>query len=414
MEDIRLLPENIGFGFTTKEPIANKFHEYRHEEVGIYHNYHFTNHCTHLPIIVTAPTGLLIDGFSPNMNKDLHIGHLRNLAVAVSLQNLLTGYYGQNFQLVNNHFVALLGCSLGVKSKSLADFDKWCKFVGYSPKIYYDVALPQDLIETFEGDEGQQLWHGPEEDVIVIRSDGRPLYSFYDLAFSQYVKPTNYITGNEQIEHFKALGLGDKHLSMGLVLGADGKKIKSRDGNALSADEALAMVKANVRDVDDGLKEKLAWNVLAWNFLSSRRKSDIRFNPEEWAKTSAPGMFISYTYARLQSALKQVRREVHGYDINGNYSDMLITDEQWRTETDVALLGMCSYYEFYLQQSIDRMDAAPLANYLNDLCRFVSKIYEQQSIKNGTMEFVEAIEDVVSTIEQCMKKLGMFVIEEIR
>ena len=50
------------------------------------------------------------------------------------------------------------------------------------------------------------------------------------------------ITGSEQRGHFAALGLADKHLPIGLVLGPDGKKVKSSGGDPLLAAEAFDLV----------------------------------------------------------------------------------------------------------------------------------------------------------------------------
>lgn len=145
-----------------------------------------------------------------------------------------------------------------------------------------------------------QVWDGPHGPVPVVRADGRPLYAYHDLVFAKEVAPTYYVTGQEQREHFKALGLEKHHLPMGLVLGPDGKKLKSRDGTALPAVEAIGLVEANLNDTAN--KTKLAWNILAWNFLHVTRPQDVKFEVEKWTRPEAPGMHITYTHARIAKA----------------------------------------------------------------------------------------------------------------
>jgi arginyl-tRNA synthetase len=81
-----------------------------------------------------------------------------------------------------------------------------------------------------------RYWVGPWNDdksikpCVIRRSDGTPTYAYHDLAFAKMVSPDFYVTGMEQKEHFHTLGLGQKHLPMGLVLdSATGKKLKSRN-----------------------------------------------------------------------------------------------------------------------------------------------------------------------------------------
>jgi arginyl-tRNA synthetase len=135
------------------------------------------------------------------------------------------------------------------------------------------------------------------------------LYAFHDLAFAKLVGPTHYITGAEQKEHFASLGLGDKHLPMGLVLGSDGKKLKSRaskEGVPADSPKAEAIMEEVMENLEDSCpdKRKLAWNVLAWNFLTVARTQNVKYNPADWTKADAPGLYITYTFARVKKAAR--------------------------------------------------------------------------------------------------------------
>jgi hypothetical protein len=89
--NIEPLPPHLGVGFCMRaEPIAPKmFDGYRFEQVGPFYNYHFTKERFSWPFAPVEYPSVTLDGFSPNLNKRLHVGHLRNLVLASSLRNIL-------------------------------------------------------------------------------------------------------------------------------------------------------------------------------------------------------------------------------------------------------------------------------------------------------------------------------------
>ncbi len=181
-----------------------------------FHNYHFTAANFKLPPLpASASQTVVLEGFAPNLNKKLHVGHLKNLAAANALARIL-----QPCQPV-----AMLGASLGVLPGALENLHALFDFVGYHPQIAFDTDLPPGLVPTSPGTgayAGCEVWHGPLGPVVVKKGNGQPTYAYHELAYAQLVQPDYYITGCEQKEHFAALRLADKHLPMGLVLGMDG------------------------------------------------------------------------------------------------------------------------------------------------------------------------------------------------
>lgn len=394
---IRPLAPNQGYGFFAMQPVDFDVTGYRYEQVGRYHNYHFTGKNTRWPVAAVAPGSIVkIDGFSPNLNKLLHVGHLRNLALAKSLETLT--------QTKN---VALLGKSLGVLPEAEKELEEWFSFINYDPETFSDTEVCEQFsveryLTTEKGDgeyTGCTLWQGAKSPVVIRRSDGRTTYAYHDLAFANLVGPTHYLTGAEQKEHFENLGLGSRHLPMGLILSPEtGKKMKSRDGNALSAKEALQMV----MDCLDSTPEakKLAWNILAWNFLHISRGQDLKFEHEKWSKPDQPGLYITYTLARLNSALKDVEHQSFN-----NCCDL--------QSQDLALLGTANYFSYWRDKAIEAFDPAPLANYAHDLARVIGTLYHTEPIATGRPAFQYAAFVAASVLASCMLNLGMFPLQEI-
>lgn len=384
---LKPIPLNIGVGISCfQEQPEFVSLGYRAENVGRYWNYHFTTRAWNWPVAPKNDKPYIIDGFSPNLNKELHIGHLRNLAVATSLSKLFP----------KAKMVAMLGAAVGVTSWAVEQLDRWYQSVGYLPDLYYDNQLP-DNVETVDGEgehAGCKVWIGPKGPIIVTRSDGRHTYAHHDLSFIKLVGPTHYVTGAEQKEHFDSIGIGNKHLPMGLVLGPDGKKISSRHGGAMTAREALDAVKDCFDDTPD--PDGLAWNVVAWNFLKSSRGKNVMFNPDEWTKVDSPGMYISYTYARFDSALGS---------IEGDESSVM--------EEDLSLIGAASYVDYYLDKAADQMDASPVANYALELAGVMTKAYHSEKVRSGRSGFQFAMRYAHNALGRAMETLGMKLLKRI-
>lgn len=422
--EIQPMPAKAGVGFTSMSPLPEDMVQgYRYEQAGRYHNYHATPEKWGWPIEYSRGIErIVIDGFSPNLNKELHVGHLRNLVIAASLQRLHSEH-------VNTNFVALLGCSLGVKSWSIDSWRKWTHWTGYKPEIFYDVALPDDLVDEHPEKEKagplqpeidkmnfkHSFWTNPEgEEILIRRSDGSPLYAFYDLAFHEWVNPTHYITGQEQRDHFRSLGFADKHLPMGLVLGDDGKKLKSRDESGMAISEALGLVAKELNETPE--QGKLSWNIMCWNMLQPNREKDVKFQVENWVRPESPGLYITYTYSRVRSALA---RSLHKCRM-GKYMTIVAPTgpdstmkEQTLQDIDVEIMGVAEQYVFYRQQAIENFDPSPLANFAHTLARSLNAAYEKEQIKNGRRCFCAAIGHGLWRLHNCMEDLGMFPLETV-
>lgn len=382
---LRPIPQHLGRGVFDFEPHpACEDLGYRVEHVGRYHNYHFTTKNWSWPTRV-EPQPCVIDGFSPNLNKDLHVGHLRNLMVATSISRIFP----------NAKMVAMLGAAVGIEDGANDRLQRWYDRAGYAPAVFLDTQLSDLVGEGVLGEtdgEGEfagcQVWNGPRGPVVTRRSDGRPTYAHHDLCLAKLLGPTHYITGAEQREHFDSLGLGDRHRPMGLVLGANGKKLSSREGTALSAKGALALIEEKLGETPD--PTSLAWSIMAWNFLRVSRGKNVLFDPDSWINPDTPGMYINYTLARLDSALG---------DLQG--------DPNAVTDADVTLLGYCSYLEHYIERAVEQMDPAPIANFLHELAIAVTGVYHAEKIQTGRPGLQFAVRHARATMIRGLGLLGL-------
>jgi arginyl-tRNA synthetase len=333
----------------------------------------------------------VIDGFSPNLNKHMHAGHLKNLAVAAALSNIAGG----------GKAVAMLGASLGVKDGALQQYDAWCELAGYSPTVYFDTELPAppQALADGVGEYGNcKMYNG----VVVYKSNGAATYAAHELSFAATVAPTHYLTGAEQGPHFASLGLGHKHLPLGLVCGADGKKMRStvkvpgEEANVLSAQELLDSVVAALDHTPEPLK--LAWNILAWQFNSASVATATKFNLAQWAKPDCAGLYMTYTYAKVQSALAKATATA---------------DASGVTQVDADLLGYAGYYHYHHGKAQKQMQPCHVAQYGLALAKKLAGVYAQHSIKDAPAGLLYAVQAATATLGKCIADLGMHPLKSV-
>jgi arginyl-tRNA synthetase len=353
----------------------------------MHHNYHVTQAAWEWPV-EAKPSGVVFDGFSPNLNKDLHVGHLKNLCIAAAMTNITKAKP-----------VAMLGAANGVTEGALEKYEEWCKLAGYSPEVFFDNLLPAPTVVLTDG-EGDYAGCKMLGDVVIYKSSGAATYAAHDLSFAELVKPDLYLTGQEQHTHFISLGLGKKHLSMGLVLGTDMKKMRSTvklEGEAVNlmladelVNETLAVLKFTPQPVD------LAWNVLAWQFNSTSVSKNTVCDVKNWCSITSPGIYISHTNAKVSKALTLA----------------VAPDPTGMSLEDAQLCGFASYFQYYWQSAIE-MKPCHIAQFALKLAKKLSEVYGKKSIMNGDAGFVYSLHYAVGVLQKCMLLLGMKVLEQV-
>lgn len=379
-QEFVLVPPAKGYGYVEKSTLASA-------KNGVYHNNFFTKY--EQLFQPKDNSSLAIDAFSPNLNKMLHVGHLRQYVTALFL-NHFCGY----------KILCLLGTRLGVIPEAKTKFDTLAsKFSSY--QVYLDTDWdyeytfnPHGYHKIFNLRDGEGNYENclvTENDVVIVKSDGSFTYSFTELFFNLKVNPSFYLTGVEQQDHFKALGLSHKHIPMGLILNEYGQKLKSRDGKSVPFENLLIEIKHNLRE--NLQSEEIAWNIAVCNLLTANITSNLSFNYKNWTKSDSPGLYITYTYCRLKSLLgKTFYPEVDG-----------IND----------VIGEVMYMEFQESLATYTNNSSFVLKQLMSLCHKVNKLYDSKKLKEFSDIEKFSISLAYSTIERIMKKLSMNLVDKI-
>lgn len=330
-----------------------------------------------------------VDGFSPNLNKHLHVGHMSNFILAKAFQSMEVG----------EKFVSILGDTLTGdvdKGEAFDMYKTYCETFGLETSETFfasNVLYVGDKLIPGEGDyEGTHVFDTGEEKVVGIKSDGSTSYFCQDMALAEILNaPTLYLTGHEQNGHFETLKKfhpNTNHIGLGLVklmvetkMGDKEVKMSSREGNVIFFSDLIEdCLKMFNNDWD------LVYNVLAGFILKIEPTKDKKINMKMLKNPkNSPGLYLSYTLARLTSAGVRAMK-------TNSFND-----------TELQFKYMKSLYN--LQPNI-------LFNALVDHCKMINKLYGTHKIE-GNPENEVMFSNFKEDLELGMNKLGLFLVDKV-
>ena len=338
-----------------------------------------------------------------------------------------------------------------------AGFDETYKALGVSfDKIYYEsetYLVGKAKVEEglkkglFFRKEDNSVWADLTNDgldqKLLLRSDGTSVYMTQDIGtadmrFRDYpIDKMIYVVGNEQNYHFQVLSilldrLGFKwgkelvHFSYGMVELPNGK-MKSREGTVVDADDLVATMIADARqmsedkvnkltDISEEEKNEIArivgMGALKYFILKVDARKNMLFNPEESIDFNGnTGPFIQYTHARIRSILRKALAE--GIAIPEVLDTSLPVNEK-----ETELIQKMSEYGAAVAQAGKDYSPSGIANYCYELTKQFNQFYHDYSILNAetpeakTVRLVLAA-NVAKIIKNGMALLGIEVPERM-
>lgn len=322
------------------------------------------------------------DGFSPNLNKHLHVGHLSNFVYAKAFQKMGIG----------KKFIAVFGDTLtGIVSKDDA-LDTYCNYIkkfDYKvDKAYYasSVKLKDfSLLQYGTGEyEKTKIVEVDGQKIVIIKSDGSTTYFYQDIAVAQDLQAsTLYLTGFEQTEHFanlKKLFPNTDHIGLGLVL-LDGKKMSSSEGNIIYISELLDAMLPLFNN-----NYQLVWNILAGLILKTEPKSVKKIDTTVISNTKiSPGLYISYTMAKMSSAGIELKPS-ENYD-----------------KVELALKSL---------KAKNNLKPNFLMEAILDHCKTINQLYETHYIKDNPDNF-NMFQTLTGDLLKASLEIGLFPISKV-
>ncbi len=322
------------------------------------------------------------------------------------------------------------------------DFDQYY----YESNTY---LLGKDVVQIglekgiFEKDPDGSVWIDLTNEgldrKIVLRSDGTAVYMTQDIGTAiQRVKDFPdvggmvYTVGNEQDYHFKVLFLILKklgfdwsknlyHLSYGMVDLPSGK-MKSREGTVVDADDLMQEMTDTAQKIAEDLgkldgysqEEKyklyktIGLGALKYYILKVDPKKRILFDPAESVDfTGNTGSFIQYTYARIQSIIR-----------NANFDYTVTPSVVEMHEKEKELIKQLELFPEVIQNAAQNYSPALIANFTYDLVREYNSFYQAVSILGENdldkkIFRVQLSKKVAKTIALAFQLLGIDVPERM-
>ena len=357
-----------------------------------------------------------------------------------------------------------------------AGFDETYRALGVGfDKIYYESQTYLEGKEkVMEGLEKGFFYRRPDGSVwadltkegldekLLLRSDGTSVYMTQDIGtaemrFQDYpIDKMIYVVGNEQNYHFQVLSilldkLGFKwgkdlvHFSYGMVELPNGK-MKSREGTVVDADDLIAKMISDAREMSkdkvnklEGISEEetqeiarvVGLGALKYFILKVDARKNMLFNPEESIDFNGnTGPFIQYTYARIRSILRKQTPSPLPLKGEGGHLQEQESAQKHSTlplegerggglsDKEIALIQQLAAFGASVAQAGTDYNVSVIANYCYDLAKEFNGFYHDFQILKEPDEQKRAIrlalcEAVAKVIKTGMGLLGIEVPERM-
>jgi arginyl-tRNA synthetase len=268
---------------------------------------------------------------------------------------------------------------------------------GIKKKVFR--KLPDGAVLSDLGDYGLS-------NVILRKSDGTALYHTFDLNLTMNKRkkfPSDlYIwdIGEEQALYLKQLyamceqlGIGKRsdyfHLNHALINLKGGKKMSTRTGDVVKADEilddlherALKVIKSTDQELRgklskkqlDELAETVALGAIKYSLLKYARETTIYFDIDEsLALEGNSGPYLQYTNARCQSVLQKAKQK--------QFSNLAIKQLSKFNSEEMNLLRTLYRFPEVVREAGENYAPNLICNFLYDLAQKYNLFYNKHSI----------------------------------
>ena len=337
-----------------------------------------------------------------------------------------------------------------------AGFDETYKALGVSfDKIYYEsqtylkgkAKVEEGLAKgLFERHDDNSVWADLTNEgldkKLLLRSDGTSVYMTQDIGTAEMryedypIDKMIYVVGNEQNYHFQVLSilldrLGFKwgrelvHFSYGMVELPNGK-MKSREGTVVDADELVAQMIDDARqlsedkvnkltDITPEEKEQIArivgMGALKYFILKVDARKNMLFNPEESIDFNGnTGPFIQYTHARIRSILRKAEAQEAATGAAEGGATL--------NAKEIDLIQKLNAFPAAVEQAGKDYSPSGIANYCYELTKEFNQWYHDYSILNAESTEIKntrllLARNVAKVIKNAMGLLGIEVPERM-
>jgi len=372
------------------------------------------------------------------------ISHLQELYVRVNSDKSLEQDAREEFRKLENKDKENLKLWKKFRGLSIKEFNKIYKMLGvefdvfsweseYNNKIEFvvDRLRSKNLLEK---DEGAEIVNLKKENLgiaLIKKSDGTSLYITRDLAAAiDRKKKYNfcrliYEVGVEQNLHFNQLfrileEMGYDwakdciHVSHGLYLDKDGKKLATRKGKTIFMKDILEEV---ISKAEKNLKEKISLSLnelknravkiaiaaIFYGDLKNSPNNNLIFDADKFLNFEGDtGPYILYSYARANSIIRKIKRgkKVRIIDLK---------------DSEISLIKKINEFPDVVKKSYKQLSPNIIAIYSFELAQIFNEFYHTCPVLGSNEEGLrlKLVDAFRITLKKGSGLLGIEVLEEM-
>ncbi|MDQ5884846.1 MAG: arginyl-tRNA synthetase [Patescibacteria group bacterium] len=249
---------------------------------------------------------------------------------------------------------------------------------------------------------------------VFLTSKGLPTYEAKELGLALYkwqkyqFNKSIVITGNDIVEYMKVLFSAmthfypeveqrTTHLTHGMIKLVGVKKMSSRKGNVLMANDIIeSAIAANAQNSGKDNKD-VAIGAIKYAFLKQRIGGDIVYNPDESISLAGnSGPYLQYAHARARSILQ--KSSVEKSDVTNGLDDF-----------ERALAQQLLRYKGVVDLAVNELMPHHICTYLYELTQVFNRFYENSKVIGDTREPIRKllVERYADTLKVGLHILGI-------
>ena len=249
---------------------------------------------------------------------------------------------------------------------------------------------------------------------VFLTSKGLPTYEAKELGLALYkwqkyqFNKSIVITGNDIVEYMKVLFSAmthfypeveqrTTHLTHGMIKLAGVKKMSSRRGNVLMANDIIeSATVANAQNSGKDNKD-VAIGAIKYAFLKQRIGGDIVYNPQESISLAGnSGPYLQYAHARARSILQ--KSSVEKSDVTNGLDDF-----------ERALAQQLLRYKGVVDMAVNELMPHHICTYLYELTQVFNRFYENSKVIGDVREPIRKllVERYADTLKAGLRILGI-------
>jgi len=251
---------------------------------------------------------------------------------------------------------------------------------------------------------------------VFLNSEGLPTYEAKDLGLALikwddfHFDESFIITGDDikeymrvviaAVSHFnKDAAKRTTHLTHGQIKMAGGKKMSSRHGNILLANDIIDAAYESYKSLNKAESDEVVLGAIRYSFIKDRIIGDSIYDPEQSVSIEGnSGPYLQYALVRARSILKKV-----------DTSDKKISSFNKLTTDERSLARKLSEYPDIFALACKEMSPHHICNYLYVLSQTFNRFYESSRVIDHDRSKLRArlVEQYEQILSSGLEVLGM-------